>query len=379
METVRRRVSAILVLFLAALVAFSPMAKAAGSLEPSAPPGPVMKSLDEVEPRIPIKASNFPLTITQRGSYYLTQDVNFTDTAHHAITVGCNDVTIDLKGYTITGPNSTNYSGIYMYGRTNVEIRNGTVRDFYHGIYEAVATGRGHRVINIRAVSNNWNGIYLNSTGNLVQGCTAVDNSGYGISAGNGSTVTGNTASYNGSYGISASTGSTVTGNTASYNGNLGIYTNFGCTVTGNTASNNSGHGIYVYDGSTVTGNTASSNGSNGIYAEYGCTVTGNSAFSNIGDGISATSNSNITDNTCFGNGNGGNGAGIHVYGSNCRIEGNHVSYNDRGIDVDSYPNLIVKNSAVGNTTEYDIVANNKVGTISTDPTTANAWANFDF
>ena len=126
----------ILVLSLAALVAISPMAKAAGSLEPNAPPGPVMKSLDEVEPRIPIKASDLPLTITQRGSYYLTQDVNFTDTAHHAITVECNDVTIDLKGYTITGPNSTSYHGIYMNGRTNVEVRNGTVRDFYNGIYE---------------------------------------------------------------------------------------------------------------------------------------------------------------------------------------------------------------------------------------------------
>lgn len=318
----------LVLLSLAALVAFSPMARAAGSLEPNAPPGPVMKSLDEVEPRIPIHASDLPLTITKRGSFYLTQDVNFTDTTHHAITVDCNDVTIDLMGYTITGPNSTNYSCIYMNGRKNIEVRNGTVRDFYNGIYEASYSGRGHRVINIRAVSNPNIGIYLVSRGNLVKDCTAVENG----------------------YGIYASIGSTVTGNTASYNSGNGIYAEYS-TVTGNTAYYNSGYGIYAYYGSTVTGNTANLNKSSGIYASHRCNVIGNE---------------------CSSNGFGGDGAGIFAFDNN-RIEQNHVTYNDRGIDVDGTNNLIVKNSAYGNTTEYNIAPNNKVGTISTDPTTANA------
>jgi parallel beta-helix repeat protein len=335
METVKKRDLVILILTLAALVAFSPMAMAAGSLEPSAPPGPVMKSLDEVEPRVPIKASDLPLTITQRGSYYLTQDVNFTDTAHHAITVGCNDVTIDLKGYSITGPNSTSYSGIYMDGHTNVEVRNGTVRDFHNGISEDSFNGRGHRVINIRAVSNTIGGIYLVSRGDLVKDCTAVENTN-------------------------------------------GIYAGYGCTVTGNTASKNGYNGIHAQRGCTVTGNTASNNGNNGIDAQDGCTVTGNTASDNTRDGIGINSYCNVIGNDCYANGNGGDGAGIHANSNNNRIEGNHVSANDRGIDVDSGNNLIVKNSAVVNTTEYDIVGGNKVGTISSDPTTAGPWDNFD-
>lgn len=269
------------IVFVALALLLSP-AIYAGNMEPSAPPGPTMKTLDEVEPRIPIGQADIPKTINTSGSYYLTEDVIAVGTA---IIVDHNDVTIDLKGYTITGPDLGINYGIFMNGCCNVEIRNGTIRDFYFGIDEVSNSAQDCRVIAVRAVSNGYNGIYLDGNSHLVKGCTASDNgetaagANYGIYANYGSTVTGNTVYNNGflttgnSIGIKVNEGSTVTGNTVYGNGHLatgnsfGIFANIGSTVTGNTVYNNgnsaggSVFGIWLSGYSLVDQNTAYNNG----------------------------------------------------------------------------------------------------------------------
>ncbi len=277
-----------------------------------------IKTHNEIEPRIPIPASSSAtgvFTISSSGSYYLQGDRSCSGTG---IQVDANDVTIDLCGFTMKGPDSgTNY-GVYTFERSNVEICNGTVRDFYVGIQGSTlfsANGRDIRIINVRVVSN-VNGIDLNCSGSLVKNCTVSDNGVSGIYAAYGSTVIGNNVRSNGDSatsevrGISVLGGCTVTGNTAYFNGRqakykvYGIKAGSGSTVTGNTSSFNgfdaggTVNGISV-SGGTVTGNTVYHNGKSAKGNVYGIFLYGNS----------------LTDqNTSYDNGLLASGTAINMY-----------------------------------------------------------------
>ena len=105
--------------------------------------------------------------------------------------------------------------------------------------------------------------------------------------------------------------------------------------------------------------------------------VTGCTASANTGDGIKVNSLSRVEGNTCEEN---GAGAGVHVAGQGNRIDGNTVARNVRGIDVDSGGNLVVRNDASLNPTNYDIAAGNTNANVeSPGPNFLldRPWANF--
>ncbi|MEY2526911.1 MAG: hypothetical protein QOE73_1682, partial [Verrucomicrobiota bacterium] len=126
-----------------------------------------------------------------------------------------------------------------------------------------------------------------------------------------------------------------------------------------------------------------------GIVVSLGCTIRDCTVRANKTDGIEATAGCVISENNCDTNGNGGDGAGINLIAGANRIESNQVISNDRGID--SNPgtgNLIIKNTARGNTTNYDIVAGNAfgpivnvagAGDISGIAAASHPWANFAY
>ena len=152
------------------------------------------------------KITSVPYTIFTPGFYYLDRNLVYSGNGN-AITIEADNVTLDLMGYSLnyTGP-ANEPNGIYMLGRKNVEIRNGSISGFWTGIYEASAVdGANHRVINIRADYNavfGGIGILLTGKNHLVRDCSASNNSYYGIQI-EGGTITGCVASDNGEYGIS--------------------------------------------------------------------------------------------------------------------------------------------------------------------------------
>jgi parallel beta-helix repeat protein len=211
------------------------------------------------EMRTPI--SKLPYTITASGSFYMTANLTSTGAG---ITVNADDVTIDLNGYTLTGPGSGANDGISMNGRKNVEVRNGTVRGFAkYGIYEATDIG-GHRLLDLRVFGNGASGIYLYGRGHLVERCTAEGNGADGIFVSYDSAVTGCTARGNGGNGIYAGEGSTVSGNTAAENGGSGILADPGITIKNNTCRFNQRYGIELSASNLLDGNTAYQNNQSG-------------------------------------------------------------------------------------------------------------------
>jgi len=181
--------------------------------------------------------SKIPYTIEKEGVYYLSRNLEEKSTGEGGITVEADNVTIDLSGFSLIGLGSGTSVGIYMSGRSNVEIKNGIIQNFaLHGIYEANNVGNSHRVINLRAVNNGGRGIYLFGNNHLIKDCTVSNNGSNGLDIGTGSLVVGTTANNNGGSGIAITTGCTVKDNASSLNQQYGIYLGGNNLVDGNTA-----------------------------------------------------------------------------------------------------------------------------------------------
>jgi hypothetical protein len=380
MKTKRSFQGAALALLLSTLDSQLSTAHAQGSLTPPGAPAPVMKSLDQIEPRTPI--SSLPFTINKTGSYYLTTNLTGTTSAA-GILISANDVTLDLNGFALIGV-AGSLDGVSLTNAwTNLVVLNGTIRDWGGRGIDATSA-RNSQFERLRILSNGGVGL-LAGPESLIRDCLvqgSILNDGFFASA--GSTFSGCTSIGNGGSGFNTYEKCLATGCLAKENAGYGFYPADDCAFVGCTALANQNVGIQagLYNGCriqdcTVTGNTNAGIACGSQALVSGCLVRGNS-----GDGILAVTRCRIVNNHCVANGSGSSSyAGINLIGFSNYVEGNTLAANrNNGLNVSGgNANRIVKNSVMSNLgTAYNVSPLLDDCPLATSAATAtNAWANF--
>jgi hypothetical protein len=210
----------------------------------------------------------------------------FGTSGQNGITIGADDITIDLNGFTLTGgPGSLEGITIpFAMPHQNLTVQNGTIREFENGVTTS-SVSKNVRVANVQIFECRDCGMILRNSGSLVKDCTANDNVGVGIFLADDSMATANIANANGSQGIQVGSQCLVSGNVANNNGGSGIIMGgVGGTVIGNVACNNQNNGIsvsfgnnFVHQNSAIN-NDQSGSGSTNISACGSCTFGTNHA-----------------------------------------------------------------------------------------------------
>jgi hypothetical protein len=234
----------------------------------------------------PLDTPGFPVTISVSGSYRLSGNLEVADAATTAVQITADNVTLDLNGFTISGPNVCTPNptrctfsggggiGIMAVGApgvvspANVRVMNGIVRGMGgHGIR---MMGDGTLVQNVVSVSNGGPGIVVGE-GSVIDSVAKLNESGASIV---GLIVRGCTAANN-AFGIFVRPGGIASGNVAVSNGAAGITVTNG-SATENTAFNNGTYGIDASCPGVLSGNTATGNASRNIRTSGACALANN-------------------------------------------------------------------------------------------------------
>lgn len=243
------------------LFCFEKTCMAQGNLTPPGPPAATMKTLSQIEPRLPI--SVLPTNLTIGGSYYVT--TNLTGTAsNNGITVSTNDVTIDLNGFTLTGVSSA-LSGIITSGAiSNLVVKNGTIKNWpVNGINSS--TGNQNRVINVTVMGCQIG--MLTGISDSIQNCSVTGSVLFGCSLNANNLIKNSILSNNGVHGIVTNPQDEILDCFISDNGVTGIFVNSpNCLIDGNNLVSNGSYGLEIssgYTGNIIVRNTASVNPTN--------------------------------------------------------------------------------------------------------------------
>lgn len=254
-----------------------------------------------------------PITISQPGSYYLTNNIGgFAGT--DAITIDASNVTLDLNGFTLLGRPSAFNAITITDNRTDIVIRNGIITG-WPGL--GIQAHFANNCLIERIVAHNNTDIALNiGDKSLVKDCVVQDGGATGIILSDASTIAFCTSNGNTGLGINTGIGCTVTNCTTDQNSGIGIEVDSDSAIMGCTSSQNGDSGIDLSGAnSRATGNTCSDNGTLALFSAAGILVTANGNF--------------VADNTAN-----GNPIGLHITAANNVVSNNVVRNNDDNYNI---------------------------------------------
>jgi parallel beta-helix repeat protein len=352
----------------------------AGPLNP--PAGPVAatyKTLNEIEPGIPLNAANTPgdgdsfYKITQPGRYYLTGDITGV-AGKHGIEIEASHVTIDFKGYRLlgvggslsgidgngTGPGSPTSAGY-------VTLKNGLITGWSgDGV---TANNAGVWICEeMKFNQNSGVGITVNS-GTVFTRCYFFGNGLSGCGTSNHVEFNYCFASQNGQHGYAAGTNSAFVHCEAGSNGGTGFYVpNLGGRAIGCTSTGNNGAGFSFGDGGSLQDCRSDVNLNIGIIVGKGgsvskCSVNGNGisgSFAGIQAQLAAGTLTTATITDCIITSN--TGWGINANGGTirgCMAESNSAG----GISIGS--NGVISECTSKSNTGNGISANQSVAILN--------------
>lgn len=300
--------------------------------------------------------------ITEPGSYYLTGNIDNLVSGKTAITILSDNVTLDLNGYSLLGPQSSptsnylaptgspgNGHGIWLDGALlNVTIQSGTISSWGESGIKADETS-GSIFRDLRLENNGTNGIEVGDK-NLLLRCQSTLNLNDAILTSNGNNVINCTTMLNGGRGIVADSIGLIINSAAFDNKSTGIEVNQNGMILGCVSSDNV-IGFFVGSFSQAIKCNAYDNEDDGFQiADQGHVLHCNSSFNNE-DGFELMGASGSIRH-CVAHENDTNG----IYCSNRPISAILVSHNGitdndtKGLLVDGTGAFVISNRAAGNT-----------------------------
>jgi parallel beta-helix repeat protein len=282
----------------------------------------------------------------------------FTDNIYDPLVVERNNVVVNGAGHVLEGTGSGN--GMYLNGRSNVTIKNITIKQFSYGIYLSSSSGNTLSANTINAST----GIFLDSSaGNNISSNNISNINGVGIFLGSSSnnSISANTLTNNanGIYLYASSSNNSISTNTIT-NANYGISLDHSAnnnSISANTIANNTNTALYLYFSSNNNSISANTITNDIIGISIGA-CSNNSVSSNI-----ITNNTNYgvvlssSDASIFANNITNNNNGIYIYGSsNNNISANTVTNNNYGVWLNSALNNSVSANTIRKNNNYGIV-----------------------